>query len=123
MGDRSRAGETAWDLRPRSRRMCGRYSPLGFSRDGSFYYRTDEPHHTDVYTAQIDLDALADSSNPKSLDKLSRLSSNPAYSPDGKRLAYFSRRGSPFAGTAGGYLTIVIRSIETGRRSARYRPH
>ena len=89
MGDRSRAArprgpatQLKKDVRP--------LFPLGFSRDGSFYYRTDEPQHTDVYTAEIDL-ASGVVSNPQSLDKLSRLSSNPAYSPDGKRLAYFSQ--------------------------------
>lgn len=89
--------------------------PLGFTRDGSFYYRTDEPAHTDAYTAEIDL-ASGIVSNPKALERVPGRSSNPAYSPDGKSLAYFSRRGSFLSSTSApiGYLTLVIRSIGTG---------
>ena len=86
--------------------------PIGFSRDGSFFYG----HRTgmqDVYTASFD------AKHGKLLDPPEKLTqrfvgsnTSPAWSPDGGRLAYVSRRDRL---DVGGSRTIVIRSMETSK--------
>ena len=86
--------------------MGDKSAPMGSTRDGSFYYSVRTPTN-DVYVATVDFEAgkvLA----PPTKRSLRFEGSNfaPFWSPDGKYLAYASRRSS---GTV-----LVIRSVETG---------
>jgi len=79
---------------------------MGFTRDGSLYYEV-EGSWADIYAATLDLEAgkvLA----PATKMSLPFAGWNyaPFWSPDGKYLAYLSRRVRP--------EVLVIRSVETG---------
>ena len=88
----------------------GSIRPLGFTRNGSFYYRL-AIRMEDVYTATLDLAAGKLLSSP---EKVSQpfVGSNlrPDWSPDGQYLAYFSLMQGPEPIRA----SVVIRSVETG---------
>jgi Tol biopolymer transport system component len=90
-------------------RLGGDIEPIGFSRDGSFYYRTVRTGVSDVFTADVDLErgaVLREAT--RALEGSRGPTKEPAYSPDGTRLAYVSQRRS------GGLLSIVVRSLESG---------
>ncbi len=90
-----------------------RIEPLGFARDGSFYYGVPMDM-TDVYVAAFDPET------GRLLEQPTRISQSfhgsnfyPVWSPDGRYLAYLSQRdplGRP------GTDVIVIRSMETGEQ-------
>ena len=90
-----------------------RVAPVGFTRDGSFYYivRTST---WDVYVAKLDRETggLVESPTPAT-QRFVGGNVAPEWSPDGRYLAWLSQRaqtaagGSPMAG-------IMIRSAETG---------
>ncbi len=89
--------------------MGTHFGPMGFTRDGSLYYWLGTPA-VDVYVATLDFEAgkvLA----PPTKRSLRFEGSNfaPFWSPDGKYLAYASRRSALET-----YL-LVIRSIESGQ--------
>ena len=91
----------------------GRIAPLGFTRDGSFYY-ADVKVARDIYEATIDFEAgkvLAPAVN--AVGRYEGSNMNPRYSPDGKALAYVSRRGSMVFPTNRANA-LCIRSLETG---------
>jgi Tol biopolymer transport system component len=93
------------------RRNIGSIKPLGLTRDGSFYFNTGKgrvPY--DIYTATIDLKTGEVLSSPEKLT-LPHEGNNlyPAWSPDGKHIAYCSRRGLLDEGT------LCIYSVETGK--------
>ncbi|MBN2409942.1 MAG: PD40 domain-containing protein, partial [Candidatus Aminicenantes bacterium] len=72
----------------------GRIAPLGFAKDGSFYY-ADVKVARDVYEARIDFETGTVLAPPvKAIERYEGSNMNPRYSPDGKSLAYVSRRGS-----------------------------
>jgi Tol biopolymer transport system component len=72
----------------------GRIAPLGFTKDGSFYY-ADVKVARDVYEARIDFDTGQILAPPeRAINRYEGSNQNPRYSPDGKWLAYVSRRGS-----------------------------
>jgi Tol biopolymer transport system component len=84
---------------------------IGFSRDGSFFYgfRTGMQ---DIYTAALDFEAGKLLGAPEKLtQRFVGSNRSPAWSADGKYLAYLSRRKDRVPGP----YTIVIRSIETGQ--------
>ncbi len=88
--------------------------PLGFTRNGSFYYGLRN-RVNDVYTATLDLATgkLLSSPTKVSRPETTRdlgLNFAPDWSPDGQYLAYFSQRGQRLVDP----LMIVIRSLETG---------
>jgi Tol biopolymer transport system component len=88
----------------------GRVSPMGFARDGSFYYNLGIGGF-DVYVATVDT-ASGKVLNPPRLVPDRFLGSNtaPDWSPDGKQLFYLSRRGP-----IGPRFNIpTVRSMETG---------
>ncbi len=86
-------------------------SPLGLTQDGSYYYRLPG-RENDVYFADLDLETGKVILPPtKAIQKFEGLNSQPAFSPDGKRLVYVARRGP------GGWhrsRSLVICSLETG---------
>jgi Tol biopolymer transport system component len=87
-------------------RNCSR--ALGFTQDDSFYYATKNLNK-DVYVATLDLEAGAVLSPPTKISlRFEGSNRAPVWSPDGKRLAYFSRRG------IWGPDVLVVRSLETG---------
>jgi Tol biopolymer transport system component len=82
----------------------GPITPLGFSRDGTFYYLQSGASRQDVYTAE--LNGLRASTPPARLtERFVNSNSGPAWSLDGERLAYYSFR-KPH--------TLVVRSTKTG---------
>jgi Tol biopolymer transport system component len=82
---------------------------MGFTQDGSFYYATKNLNK-DVYVATLDLEAGAVLSPPAKISlRFEGSNRAPVWSPDGKRLAYFSRRGPANP------EVLVVRSLDTGQ--------
>jgi Tol biopolymer transport system component len=101
------------------RRNTQRMQPLGFTREGSLYYGLSA-RSTDVYTVSID-PATGKLLTPpaKAILKFEGFNSRPAWSPDGKSLAYVSVRPSPGA-LPPRRAVLVIRSVETGQERELY---
>ena len=91
----------------------GKVAPLGFSRDGSYYYGVSGETE-DVYVADLDPQTAALSGEPTRLiERFVGSNLAGAWSPDGRQLAYVSRRGpGPVEGP--GSMAVVIRSLATG---------
>ncbi len=100
------------------KRDTGSMQPMGFTREGSLYYGLLAPS-TDVYTASID-PATGELLDPpaKAIRRFEGRNLSPAWSPDGKSLAYVSMRPSP--GSASRREILVIRSVETGEERELY---
>ena len=94
------------------KRDTGPIKPMGFTRAGSLYYGLSAAS-TDVFTATIDpaTGELLDAPT-KAIRRFEGFNHSPAWSPDGKSLAYVSMRPSP--GSARRRGVLVIRSVETG---------
>jgi Tol biopolymer transport system component len=92
----------------------GTIVPLGFTRTGAFYYG-QTTGLADVYLATLDPAAGRVATPPKPIDpELLGRASAPAWSPDGRFIAYLSNPragGSSFAGSR----VIHVRSLETGQ--------
>ncbi len=87
-----------------------RFSPMGFTRDGSFYYGVGGNPEADVYVATLDFEAGKVLTPPtKTSLRFEGTNHAPIWSPDGKYLAYASRRGTQET------YVLVIRSVETGQ--------
>ncbi len=94
------------------RTTSGRTVPLGFSRDGRFFYGESKAA-TDIYTVSLDPATGKVLGSPeKIIDRFEGFNFMPSYSPDGKWLAYSSWRGGKPSLTHGNVL--CIHSIETG---------
>jgi Tol biopolymer transport system component len=97
------------------RKDVGRISPLGFTRDGAFFYG----HGTDlrnIYVATIDRGPKALSATYHKLElPFEGRNDGAEFSPDGKRLA-FVRASNRRADNTGGLRTnwICVRSLDTG---------
>jgi len=78
--------------------------PLGFTRDGAFYYAASTADRREVYTASLDLQRSVVTESPAPAPQVLGSNEGPEWSPDGTSLAYV-HDGS----------TIVSRSLETGR--------
>ena len=91
------------------RRNIGTIKPLGLTQDGSFYFSTGKGAVPfDIYTANIDSGTGEVMSSPKKLAlPYEGNNKSPVWSPDGKQLAYISRRG-PL-----NRQTLCIYSLET----------
>ncbi|MFN2498719.1 MAG: tetratricopeptide repeat protein [Pyrinomonadaceae bacterium] len=89
--------------------------PMGFTRNGSLYYGLDTGMN-DVYLASLDFKSGKVLQPPAPLS-LRYVGSNsaPAWSPDGKYLAYVSQRGPGGAGGATRDKVVVIRSLATSQ--------
>jgi Tol biopolymer transport system component len=82
----------------------GRASPLGVTRQGTLYYQLAGADRQNIHTAVLD---GAYKAKPPSLATESFVNSNrgPAWSRDGRHLAYYSFRSPP---------VLVIRTVATG---------
>jgi Tol biopolymer transport system component len=89
------------------RRDVGRFLPMGITTGGEFYYGL-RSGSTDVFVTT--LEAPARDARRATL-RFPERNSSPEWSPDGKSLAYLSRRGSENFGQES--RAIVIRSLET----------
>ncbi|MGD8896256.1 MAG: tetratricopeptide repeat protein [Acidobacteriota bacterium] len=100
------------------RPVSSRTVPLGFSRDGRFFF--GESHRAvDVYGTRLDTATGRVLEPPRKLiDQFEGFNLSPSYSPDGKRLAYCSWRGSYRSAWGGpvGMLgnVLCVRSTATG---------
>ncbi len=97
----------------------GRFGPMGLTEDGSFYYsHSPSPYKNDVYITEIDPETGKIVAAPhEAIKTYMESNTTPDYSPDGKYLAYISRRPPPLkmlgATTPLGNV-ICILSLETG---------
>lgn len=67
-------------------------SPLGFTQDGSFYYDRSL-HDQDIYVSDLNIEKVELTASPKKATlRFEGSNSDPNWSPDGKYLAYISRR-------------------------------
>ncbi len=86
-----------------------RFYPKGFTSNGSFYYGVGQPD-SDVYVAALDFETGRVLTPPtKTALRFEGTNLAPTWSPDGKYLAYASRRSSQAT------YTLVIKSVETGQ--------
>lgn len=93
----------------------GQFRPIGFTRDGSFYYRYGGLNIFDVYTATLDPETGKILVPPeKAVKRFEGYNQYPSYSPDGKYLVYISVRSSVSLGD-GKSAVLCIRSLETGK--------
>ncbi len=83
-----------------------KFYPMGFTRDGSFYYGVLTPA-SDVYVATLDFEAGKVLTPPIKMSlRFEGSNYAPSWSPDGKHMTYASQRSS---GTV-----LVVRSVATG---------
>jgi Tol biopolymer transport system component len=100
------------------RRDIGTMRPMGFTQEGSLYYGLSGGS-TDVYVASIDPATGKLLAPPvKAIRSFEGFNRSPAWSPNGKSLAYVSRRPSP--GSSHRRRVLVIRSVETGQERELY---
>lgn len=94
--------------------------PLGLTREGALYYGVVRAAE-DIYVADLDPKTGKVNGPPrKVVERFEGGNFQPSYSPDGKFLAYASRRGnSPYPTNVGNAL--CIRSIDTGQERVFYR--
>ncbi|MFC1715486.1 sigma-70 family RNA polymerase sigma factor [Candidatus Poribacteria bacterium] len=85
--------------------------PLGLTQDGSYYYGIAGGEN-DIYFADLNPETGEAMTPPaKAIQSFEGFNYAPAFSPDGKRLAYASLRPR---GTNINFRAIVVRSLETG---------
>ncbi|MFC1717539.1 sigma-70 family RNA polymerase sigma factor [Candidatus Poribacteria bacterium] len=85
--------------------------PLGFTRDDSLYYSIESVPVAKIYVASVNMETGEVESQPTRL-RCEGSNWHPAWSPDGKSLAYMSVR---YSSKIGHHPTLVIRSMETGK--------
>ncbi len=97
-----------------------RILPVGMTREGALYYGVVRATE-DVYVVDIDPNSgKVTGPSRKAIEKFEGGNFTPCYSPDGKYLAYVSRRGnSPYPTNVGNAL--CIRSLDTGQERVFYR--
>jgi Tol biopolymer transport system component len=85
--------------------------PIGFTRDGSYYYQ-GRTNLSDVFIAEVDLGSGRVLSPPVlATQRFAGSNSWPNWSPDGRHLAYLSRRGP---GAGWGSMAVWLKDMETG---------
>ncbi|MCJ7580127.1 MAG: hypothetical protein MUP98_06295, partial [Candidatus Aminicenantes bacterium] len=96
------------------KKNIGRIIPLGFTEDGDLYYAIYTSMN-DVYTASLDLEKNSLSTQPKITEELFMgANGSPDFSPDGKYLAYISKR--TFGPGRFAPQAICILSLESGEK-------
>lgn len=97
-----------------------RIVPIGLTREGALYYGVVRATE-DVFAADLDPKTGKVTGLPrKMIESFEGGNFTPSYSPDGKCLAFVSRRGnSPYPTNVGNAL--CIRSLETGQERVFYR--
>jgi len=101
------------------KKSLGRIEPLGFTDKGSFYYVSPQSRQN-VHIAHLDPERGKVIDTPKRHIKYIGTSSHsPAYSPDGKSLAYISERGSSIKSR----FVICVRNLETGEEQEFFPGH
>ncbi|MFO7934113.1 MAG: tetratricopeptide repeat protein, partial [Bacteroidales bacterium] len=104
-------GKAAGNPKP-IKQNVGPIVPMGFTQDGSFYYG-QWPGGDNIYAADINLNEGKLESKPTLLvQRFEGRNYSPAYSSDGKYLAYLSLRGVMKKGKQG--TVLCIRNLETG---------
>ena len=98
----------------------GRILPVGLTNEGALYYGVVRATE-DVYIANLDPKTGKVTGTPrKAIEQFEGGNFSPEYSPDGKYLAYVSRRGnSPYPTNEGNAL--CIRSLDTGQERVFYK--
>lgn len=90
------------------KRDIGTSRALGFSDQGALFYGVGTGQK-DVYIASLDFEEGKTTSPPvRGAERFLGSNSAPEWSPDGRRLAYFSQR------EAAGATVLCVRSLETG---------
>jgi Tol biopolymer transport system component len=94
--------------------------PIGLTREGSLFYGVVRATE-DVYAADLDPATGKAAGPPRmAIEQFEGANFAPSYSPDGRYLAYVSRRGnSPYPTNVGNAL--CIRSLGTGQERVFYR--
>ena len=96
------------------KRGVGAMKPLGMTDDGTLFYRLPGGMQ-DVHIAEVDPASGELRSRPERLQSRHEgENSNPAWSPDGKQLAYLSLRGGAVRSQFSEAAVLVIRSLESG---------
>ena len=86
--------------------------PMGFTRDGSFYYQVRTPM-TDVYIAEVDFASGRVPAPPiLATDRYVGSNSHPAWSTDGRELVFLSKRGP--GDEYSSRKAICVRSTDSG---------
>jgi len=96
------------------KRNVGRMFPMAFTRKGAFYYGyANFENGGNIYLAAFDPATGKVQGDPeRAIQRFEGENTSPAWSPDGKYMAYLSRRGSsPFGA---GSWSIRIRTVGTG---------
>ena len=95
------------------KRNLGGVQPLGLTASGAFYYGVSSGMK-DIYLATLDPATGKAVGDPKLASRrFMGANVSPAWSPDGRRLAYFSMRQS--ANDLFGVPGLILLSLETGR--------
>jgi Tol biopolymer transport system component len=90
-----------------------RIVPLGFSRDGRFFYGENKAA-SDIYAVNLNPATGKVLGSPERIiDQYEGFNFHPSFSPDGKYLAYCSRRGGNLYTTNSGNV-LCIHSIDNG---------
>ena len=98
----------------------GPIEPLGFTRKGSFYYGISQKGNN-IYIAELDPETGEILAPPKkAITRFEGYNQSPDYSPDGKYLAYISRRFPltifpDYTIAQIGGNVLCIKSLETGK--------
>ena len=97
----------------------GDIEPLGFTNDGSFYYVSLKSKNA-IYIASLDLETGKLMDIPKKpIEYIGRSCHSPAYSPDGKYLAFISDRGIHPKSR----YVICVRNLETEKEQEFFPGH